>query len=78
MAKILSQFTISRSGDDYVLHIEDEDGDIQDYAATFEQLDLITEAIDEQLNTDEEDILGIDEDEEEVEQDDDEGEDKEE
>lgn len=71
MAKILSQFTISRSGDDYVLHIEDEDGDTQDYTATFEQLDLITEAIDEQLNTDEEDILGIDEDEEEVEQDDD-------
>jgi hypothetical protein len=78
MTRILSQFTISRSGDDYVLHIEDEDGDLQDYAATFEQLDLITEAIDEQLNTDEEDILGIDEGEEEVEQDEDEDEDKEE
>jgi hypothetical protein len=68
MAKTLSQFTISRSGDDYVLHIEDEDGDIQDYAATFEQLDLITEAIDEQLNTDEEDILGIDDGEDEAEE----------
>ena len=74
MARILSQFTISRSGDDYVLHIEDEDGDLQDYAASFEQLDLIAEAIDEQLNTDEEDILGIDEDEEGVEQDEDEDE----
>jgi hypothetical protein len=60
MAKTLSHFTISRSGDDYLLHIEDEDGDIQDYTATFEQLDLITETIDEQLNTDEEDILGVD------------------
>ena len=68
MAKTLSQFTISRSGADYVLHIEDEDGDIQDYAATFEQLDLIAEAIDEQLNTDEEDILGIDDGEDEAEE----------
>lgn len=65
MAKTLSQFTISRSGDDYLLHIEDEDGDIQDYTATYEQLDLITETIDEQLNTDEEDILGINDEEEE-------------
>ena len=66
MAKTLSQFTISRSGDDYLLHIEDEDGDIQDYTATYEQLDLITETIDEQLNTDEEDILGINDEEEEA------------
>lgn len=74
MARILSQFTISRSGDDYVLHIEDEDGDLQEYAATFEQLDLITESIDEQLNADEEDLLGIDEEQdgEEGEQDEDE------
>ena len=75
MAKILSQFTISRSGDDYLLHIEDEDGDIQDYTATYEQLDLITETIDEQLNTDEEDVLGVDE---EVGEDEDEDEDEEE
>lgn len=68
MSKILAQFSISRSGDDYVLHIEDEDGETQDYNATFEQLDLITEAIDEQLNADEEDLLAADEevDEEEV------------
>jgi hypothetical protein len=70
MARTLSQFTISRSGNDYVLHIEDEDGDIQDYAATFEQLDLITEAIDDQLNRDEEDILGINDDEEEADEED--------
>lgn len=61
MSKILAQFSISRSGDDYVLHIEDEDGETQDYNATFEQLDLITEAIDEQLNADEEDLLAADE-----------------
>ena len=74
MAKTLSQFTISRSGDDYLLHIEDEDGDIQDYTATYEQLDLITETIDEQLNTDEEDSLGVDD---EVGDDEDEDEDEE-
>lgn len=63
MNRILSQFTITRSGEDYVLHIEDEDGEVQQYSATFDQLDLITEAIDEQLNADEEDILGADEEE---------------
>lgn len=63
MTRILSQFTITRSGEDYVLHIEDEDGEVQKYSATFDQLDLITEAIDEQLNADDEDIPDADEDE---------------
>jgi hypothetical protein len=66
MTRILSQFTITRSGEDYVLHIEDEDGEVQQYSATFDQLDLITEAIDEQLNADEEDILGADAEEDEA------------
>lgn len=75
MSKILSQFTITRSGEDYVLHIEDEDGETQDYNATFDQLDLITEAIDQQLNADEEDIVtDQDEDEEGYEEENDEDE----
>lgn len=75
MSKILSQFTITRSGEDYVLHIEDEDGETQDYNATFDQLDLITEAIDQQLNADEEEIAtGQDEDEEGYEEENDEDE----
>lgn len=75
MSKILSQFTITRSGEDYVLHIEDEDGETQDYNATFDQLDLITEAIDQQLNADEEDIAtDQDEDEEGYEEENDEDE----
>lgn len=74
MTKILSQFTITRSGEDYVLHIEDEDGDEQEYSATLDQLDLIDEAIDEQLNAEDEDIPvdGPDEEEEELDDDDDE------
>lgn len=70
MTRILSQFTITRSGEDYVLHMEDEDGEVQQYSATFDQLDLITEAIDEQLNSDEEEILGADDEEDEADLDD--------
>jgi hypothetical protein len=65
MAKVLGQFTITREAEDYVLHIEDEDGETVEYTASFEQLDLISEAIEEQLDLDEDEALGIDEDEEE-------------
>lgn len=64
MSKILAQFTISRSADGYILHLEDEDGDTADFIATYEQLDLISEAVEDQLNTDEEDALALDEEEE--------------
>jgi hypothetical protein len=67
MAKGLASFSISNAGDGYVLHLEDEDGETTDFTADFEQLDLITEAIDEALNLDEEDALGVDEEEEEEE-----------
>lgn len=52
MAKALSRFTIERGGDDYIIHIEDEDGDTLELTATFEQLDLISEALDEHLSYD--------------------------
>ena len=71
MSKVLAQFSISRSRDGYVLHLEDEDGDTSDFVATYEQLDLISEAVEDQLNTDEEDALGIDEEEEDEEDEDD-------
>lgn len=67
MAKILGVFSITRETDGYVLHLEDEDGDTVDYSASFEQLDLIAEAIEEQLDLDEDDGLGVDEDEDEAE-----------
>ncbi len=59
MAKTLSQFTISSEGDGYVLHVETDDGQTLDVAATYEQLDLISEAIEERLDEDEEDQLAV-------------------
>jgi hypothetical protein len=60
MAKTLDQFTISRQGDDYTLHIEAE-GEKLDFTATYEQLDLISEALDEQLDADEDEALAVEE-----------------
>jgi hypothetical protein len=59
MAKTLSQFTISSEGENYVLHVETDDGQTLDVAATYEQLDLISEAIEERLDEDEEDMLAV-------------------
>ncbi len=63
MARILSQFTISPDRDgDYTLHLEDEDGETIEMTASYEQLDLIVEGIEEVLDMDEEDALEVDED----------------
>ncbi len=66
MAKVLGQFSITHEADGYILHLEDEDGETTEFEATFEQLDLITEAIEDQLEMDEDDALGVDEEEDEV------------
>ena len=64
MARTLSQFTITPDGNgDYVLSLEDDDGETIDFTASFDQLDLITEAIDDVLDDDEEDMLAVDDDE---------------
>jgi hypothetical protein len=63
MARTLAQFTITPDANgDYTLHLEDEDGETMEFSAGFEQLDLIVEAIEEQLDGDEEDALGVDDD----------------
>ncbi len=62
MAKTLGTFSITQAADGYVLHMEDDEGDTVEYSASFEQLDLISEAIEEQLDLDEEDALGVEED----------------
>ena len=62
MAKILGVFSITRETDGYILHMEDEDGETVDYACSFEILDLMAEAIEEQLDMDDDDGLGIDDD----------------
>ncbi|WP_315762091.1 hypothetical protein [Sphingomonas sp. Y38-1Y] len=59
-AKALASLAISPTGDGYLLMIEDEDGETIELTTTFEQLDLIAEAVDQQLNSDEEDVLGVD------------------
>jgi uncharacterized protein YegP (UPF0339 family) len=65
MARILSQFTITPDSDgDYTLHLEDEEGETIEMTASYEQLDLIVEGIEEVLDSDEEDALAVDEDEE--------------
>jgi hypothetical protein len=71
MAKALSRFTIARDEDDFLLSIEDEDGDTIELTASFEQLDLINEALEEHLAFDVEDpdmLDSGDEDEDEDEQ----------
>jgi len=68
MARTLAQFTITTDSDgEYTLHLEDEDGETLEFTASYEQLDLITEAIEEVLDAGEEDALGVDADEDEAE-----------
>jgi hypothetical protein len=60
MARTLAQFTITPDSDgDYTLLLEDDDGETIEFTASFEQLDLITEAIEGVLDSDEEDALGV-------------------
>ena len=64
-ARTLAQFTITTDAEgDYVLHLEDDDGETLEFTASYEQLDLIVEAIEEQLDNDEEDMLGVDDEDE--------------
>ena len=62
MAKTLAQFGIKRSGEDYLLTIEDSNGDNTEFTVDYDQLDLMTEAIEEALDADEEEELGVDDD----------------
>ncbi len=68
MAKTLAQFGIKRSGEDYLLTIEDSNGETTDFTVDFDQLDLMTEAIEEALDADEEEELAVDDEEEAEEQ----------
>ena len=55
MAKTLVRFTIEPSSDNYLLFIEDDDGETVELTATPEQLDLVGEAIDQLLEQDDTD-----------------------
>ncbi|MDF2387595.1 hypothetical protein JMG10_39490 [Nostoc ellipsosporum NOK] len=63
MARTLAQFSITPDSDgDYTLHLEDDDGETLEFTASFEQLDLIVEAIEEVIDGDEEDARTGDDD----------------
>jgi hypothetical protein len=68
MAKALSRFTIERDGDEFLVHIEDEDGDTLELTASFEQLDLISESLEEHLAFDVDDPDEVDDEDEEEEE----------
>ena len=61
----LAEFTIVRKGEDYRITIEDANGDKTEFSADYDALDVISEAIEEALDSDEEEALAVDEDEEE-------------
>lgn len=56
MARKLTKFTISEDGEDYLLHIEDDGGETIEFSATYDQLDLLVEAIDQHLDEDAEEM----------------------
>ncbi len=61
MAKIISSFSVTADGNgDYLINIEDDDGESTEFTASYEQLDLISDSIGEALDLDEEDALGVD------------------
>ena len=53
--KTLSTFTVRRAGAGYTLHIEDSAGELIEFEATAEQIDVIAEALEDLLEEDEED-----------------------
>ena len=63
MALSLARFTIKRTLDDsFMLHIEDDSGTTLELEATYDQLDLITEAIEEALEIEADDQEAADDD----------------
>ena len=59
MPKQLKSFSIAGQGDDYLLRLESEEGDTIELTASYDQLDVIAEAIDERLDADEEEALEV-------------------
>ena len=61
--RTLSKFNITETGDAYAIHIEDDAGEMIEFQATPEQIDLIADVLDELLYAD--DALEVDEEEDE-------------
>ncbi|MDB5597657.1 MAG: hypothetical protein JWM36_4618 [Hyphomicrobiales bacterium] len=58
MSVRLARFTVTRDGDAYLMHIEDESGGRLDLSATAEQIDVIVEALDDLLAMDDAEKIG--------------------
>ncbi|MCW1428063.1 hypothetical protein [Novosphingobium sp. JCM 18896] len=56
MAKALAQFSIKRTGEDYRITLEDEDGGTSVWTADEDALDLIIDAIESVDDEDEEEV----------------------
>jgi hypothetical protein len=65
--RTLSKFNITETDDAYAIHIEDDAGEMIEFQATPEQIDLIADVLDELLYAD--DALEVDEEEAEDEED---------
>jgi hypothetical protein len=52
----LGSFNVRSEGEDYIITVEGEDGTSTEFTANYEQLDLIAEAIEEQLDMDEDEL----------------------
>ena len=48
--KTLAKFTIAEAGQEFSLHIEDEAGQVMEFSATRDQIDLIVDRLDEILS----------------------------
>lgn len=71
MAKTLERFTLTRAADDFLLTIEDDQGDTVELIVTVDQLDLMTEELDRAMEEDEVAALDDDTDESDDHEDDD-------
>ncbi|MDB5481824.1 MAG: hypothetical protein JWO83_2877 [Caulobacteraceae bacterium] len=53
--KTLSRFTVQRRGDRFSLHIEDDAGDVIEFEATPDQIEVIADALEDMLEEDDAD-----------------------
>jgi hypothetical protein len=57
----LARFAITVREEDFVLHLEDDAGEILEFAASPEQLDAVIDALDELLSENEEEMFEVEE-----------------
>lgn len=65
MARTLAHFSVARAGEDYLITLEDEEGESLEFSATSDLLDLIADEVEEALESDDEESLLDGDDEEE-------------